>query len=326
MTLYEAQDGFDAEPECRALRPGLTDTVFAVACAGDHVLALLGAGPKLVIAVEPREAQAYLLELKLAGLKALAHAEFLELLGAKDSRRRPGLYQRVRWLLSSEADGYWSGHPDVLDRGILGQGCRERALAGFRRFVSLVQGQDRVRRFLALADPLEQGEVLRREWDGFAWRRFSGRVLAGALGHPDPAMCLRRLEAVMTRSPARENFILAWLLAGKYAVARPFYLREDAFDSLKVMANRVVVVCDQPERVLAGLPAGSIDAFALGDAWDELQNKEPFMREIGRTGDTGARLAARLRRKTGGGEEQDRTVSPGGFWIATIRPALAAIG
>lgn len=338
--LFDAQDGFDAEAECRALRPGQGDTVFALAGAGDHVLALLGAAPRLVIAAEPRPAQAHLVELKLAGLKSLAYGEYLELLGRKASRRRRGLYQRVRWLLSSEAEAHWTANLQAIDAGLLAQGQRERALASFRRFVWLVQGNRRVEQFLSLADPREQADVLRREWDGFVWRRFAGRVLAGVLGRPDPDACLRRLEQVMTATPARENYLLSWLLAGAFRAATPFYLREDAFDALKSIANRVIVVCDRPDRALAGMPDESIDAFALGDGWsavEDMGDMGAFTREIGRAGRTGARLAARTdlavepferlavcARATVDGT--DRTCVPGGFWEATLAGVTACGG
>jgi S-adenosylmethionine-diacylglycerol 3-amino-3-carboxypropyl transferase len=317
--LIAAQDGFDTDAQCAALRPGANDTVFALGGAGDHVLALLGTAPKLVIACDARPAQTHLLELKLAGLKALAHGEYLELLGAKESRRRRGLYHRVQWLLSAEAGAFWTAHLDVLEAGVLSQGRRERALAGFRRFVSLVQGAPRIERYLALGDPQAQIEALRREWDGFVWRRFAGYVLAGAIGAGDSAACLRRLEEAMTATPARENALLSWLLAGRYATARPLHLREGAFDALKVIANRVIVVCDRPDRALAALPDQSVDAFALGDGMDSVEDVEAFARQMGRTGAAGSRVAGRtdrLPRRWSATALDDRTPTPGVFWIA----------
>jgi len=312
--IEAAQDGFDADAELAALRLREGDTVFALSGAGDHVLALLAASPKLVIACDPRPAQAHLLELKLAGLRALAHGEYLELLGAKASRRRRGLYQRVRWLLSAEADAFWMPRLATIDAGLLAQGRRERALAGFRGFVSLVQGAARVGRFLSMADPREQAETLRREWDGFVWRRFAGSVLAGAIGATDADACRRSLESAMTATPAHENAELSWLLAGRFVAARPFHLREAAFDALKLAANRVIVACDRPERVLAGLPDASVDAFALGDSWED---NEAFVRQAGRAGLAGSRLAGRTARAPAWAVDArvpDRTPVPGVVW------------
>jgi S-adenosylmethionine-diacylglycerol 3-amino-3-carboxypropyl transferase len=319
-----AQDGFDADAELAALRLREGDTVFALAGAGDHVLALLAASPKLVIACDGRPAQVHLLDLKLAGLRALSHGEYLELLGAKPSRRRRGLYQRVRWLLSAEADTFWMSELAMIDAGLLAQGRRERALAGFRRFVSLVQGASRVGRFLTLSDPREQAETLRREWDGFVWRRFAGSVLAGAIGATDADACRRALESAMTATPARENADLSWLLAGRYVAARPFHLREEAFDALKLAANRVIVVCDRPERVLAGLPDASVDAFALGDS---LEDNEAFVRQAGRAGLAGSRLAGRTARAPSWAVAAgvvDRTPVPGSWWTATAGASVVS--
>ncbi len=337
MELFEAQDAFDAEAECRALRPGREDAIFAIAGSGDHVLALLNAAPKLIMAVDPRPAQAHLLELKIAALKALSYVEMLELLGARESRRRRGLYHRVRWLLTADADAFWMSQLSTLERGVLSQGRRERSLAGFRRFVRLVQGARRVDRFLALSDPRVQADVLIREWDGFVWRRFAGHVLASALGRRDGDACVRRLEALMTSAPACDNSLLAWVLSGHYGAALPFHLREDAFDTLKTLANRIVVVCDRPDRALAAMPDESFDRFAFGDAWESLGDVDALAREIGRTGRPGARLAARTNldvepflpiaaRATAVVDGADRSPAPGGFWEATLAEACVIGG
>lgn len=327
--LLLTQDGIDGEIEREELQLGPSDVVVAVAGAGDRVLTLLGAAPKIIFAVDPSPPQAYLLELKLAGLKALSLQDYLELVGARESRRRRGLYQRVRWLLTAEADGYWMGRSENIDRGILSQGAREQALSGFRRFVTWVQGTRRIGEFLELSDPGVQRERLRREWDGFVWRTLGGRMLAGAFGASDPAECLRRLEASMTSSPARDNHLLSWLLAGRYVASRPPYLDGEAFDALKLMANRIVVGCAPPSEALRALPAGFVTAFALGDGMDRLQDRESLLREIGRVGSPGARILTRSVRglpEVAGvllsqghvGRGPDRTVEPGRLQAVTL--------
>jgi S-adenosylmethionine:diacylglycerol 3-amino-3-carboxypropyl transferase len=258
--LRRTLDLFDVEADRAELGPGSEDTVFARLGAGDLALAVLGAAPKVIVAAGATPPDTHLFELKLAALKALSLAEALELLGARPSRRRGALYQRVRWLLPPESDAWWRSEAGRVERGLLGSGEVERALAGFRRFTWLAVGAAKVERFLELGSIEEQRDALARDWSGFLWRTFADRVLGAAW----PGMTRQRLERAMASAPAREQWVLQWLLAGRWTAARPSWLREDAFDALKPLANRVIVVHDAPERALAPIPDGAVDVFALG--------------------------------------------------------------
>ena len=78
MPLFQGSDWPGDEPP---LKEG--DAVLAVAEGGDRILRMLAARPRRVAVVDRVPDQRYLLDLKLAGVKALPHAEYLEFVGLR---------------------------------------------------------------------------------------------------------------------------------------------------------------------------------------------------------------------------------------------------
>jgi S-adenosylmethionine:diacylglycerol 3-amino-3-carboxypropyl transferase len=239
MALFQ---GSDWPGEELPLREG--DAILAVAEGGDRVLRMLGARPKRVAVVERNPEQLYLLDLKLAGVKALPHAEYLELTGLRPSRRRRALFARVRWLLVPESDSYWLARLGTLDRGVATQGILERRLASFRTFTRLVQGEKKVERYLALRNEAERRAMIDGEWQTLLWRKFG------------PWLWSRWFDVAPDR--------LGRLLLDGRLLADPPALAAGEFEAAKELANRVILVDEPPEDYLRTLPSKSVDAFALG--------------------------------------------------------------
>ena len=167
MELTQGSDWLDGGPP---LREGAA--VVAAVEGGDSLLRLLSSRPRRVAAVDRNPAQLRLLELKLAAVKSLRHADYLELVGLRPSHRRRALYSRIRWLLRKESDEFWQKRLDLLDRGVAMQGTFERRLASFRHFVMLVQGRRRVERLRSLETREQRHEFYRGEWQTCLWRSF----------------------------------------------------------------------------------------------------------------------------------------------------------
>src|SRR5437868_11066612 len=87
----------------QALRVGPDDDVLSICSAGCNALALLLAEPRSVTALDVSAAQIAVLELKLAGIRHLAHADFLALIGvaanADDDGDALAHYRAVREAL-----------------------------------------------------------------------------------------------------------------------------------------------------------------------------------------------------------------------------------
>ncbi len=238
------------------------EAVLAAAEGGDRVLRLLSARPKRIAVVDRNPAQLHLLQLKLAALKSLAHADYLELMGHRPSRRRRALFQRLRWLLAKESDDFWLARLPVIDRGVAQQGEFERQLSSFRQFVRLVHGTKKVERFQALATEEERRRLYASEWQTALWRHFGG-------------MIWKRWFEV---GPER----LERLLFEGRLLAPPPQLTAAEFEAAKELANRVLVVGEEPPSYLHEQPADSVDMFLLGRM--ELQGLEAELCRVARPG------------------------------------------
>jgi hypothetical protein len=220
------------------------EVVLASAEGGDRVLRLLASRPKRVAVLDRNPAQLHLLSLKVAATKALAHPDYLELLGNRPSRRRRALYHRIRWLMPKEADEFWLARMGSIDRGVAQQGDFERQLSSFRQFVRLVHGSKKVARFQSLATEAERREMYSREWQTRVWRHFGG-------------MLWKRWFDV---GPER----LEQLLFDGRLLAPPPGLTLGEFTTAKELANRILIVTEAPQDYLHALPADSVDAFLMG--------------------------------------------------------------
>src|SRR5262245_1984564 len=96
----------DPARDHEALDLGPDDRVLAITSAGCNVLdyALRGAR---VLAVDANPRQNHLLELKLAGIRALPFDDFFALFGDRGTPRARALYASLRDRLSPAAQDYW---------------------------------------------------------------------------------------------------------------------------------------------------------------------------------------------------------------------------
>lgn len=94
-----------------ALQLEPADRVAVITSAGCNALDYLLAGAGEVNAIDVNPIQNALLELKIAGIRALDHASFFELFGMGRSPRAEAMYrQALRPLLSAPAQSYWDRH------------------------------------------------------------------------------------------------------------------------------------------------------------------------------------------------------------------------
>lgn len=239
MNLHQGSDWVVDSLEGRE-----SEVVLAAAEGGDRVLRLLSHHPRRVAVIDRNPAQLHLLALKVAAAKALAHPDYLELMGNRPSRHRRALYHRIRWLLPKESDEFWLARMGAVERGVAQQGDFERQLSSFRQFVRLVHGSKKVARFQSLRTEAERREMYTREWQTRLWKHFGG-------------MLWKRWFAV---GPER----LEQLLFEGRLLAPPPELTLGEFITAKELANRILIVTESPEEYLRGLSGDSVDTFLLG--------------------------------------------------------------
>ncbi len=317
--LLFAQSWEDPELDIEALQITPDDRVLVVTSGGCNALSLLTTEPKELIAIDMNPVQSWLMELKLAGIRALSHEEFLRLLAVQfieepnpNHTSATALYVKIRDLLSPEAQSFWDRNVNMIHRGILQSGRYERYLGTFRRLLRLIQGRNGLRQLMNHALDT-QGEFYRRYWDRPAWRLFfriffSRQVLGwrgldseffkytngvGSFGEH-----WRRLaEHVLTDLPVRDNYFVSQICFGRYLnrEAVPRYLHPGHFDRLKACAAKVQIVTEELERFLLRAEFGSIDKFALSNVfeWVDERTFRQVLREIWRVATPGATLCYR---------------------------------
>jgi S-adenosylmethionine-diacylglycerol 3-amino-3-carboxypropyl transferase len=311
--LLFAQCWEDPEMDFAALavRPG--DVVLSVTSGGCNTLSLATREPARIIAVDLNATQNFLLELKIAGARRLAHGEYLDLLGARPSTERRDLYHAVRADLSPRAQAYWDTQRRALETGVLRAGRYERYLEAFRRLLQLIEGPRTVERLFEATSLDQQRRYYEERWDSLRWRAFFrvffSRAVLGAAGL-DPRFFtfvngvrsfgehFRALvRHALTELPIRDNYFVAQICLGRYLdeLVVPPYLRADRFDALRRTLDRIEIFTGEVGTLLRSLPDDAVDAFSYSNVfeWVPPDAFEAMLRETWRVGRPGARLCYR---------------------------------
>jgi S-adenosylmethionine-diacylglycerol 3-amino-3-carboxypropyl transferase len=266
------------------VRPG--EVVLSVTSGGCNTLSLLLLDPSEVISIDLNDAQSWLLELKMAGIRALTHGEYLEFLGVRPSPRRLALYQGCRSWLTPQARGHWDDRRRIIKGGVLRAGRYEHYLAAFRRLLIFLQGRRKIRHLFELRTLEEQRRFYQEEWDNRAWRLFFriffSRFFLGRAGlDPDFFTYVDGIGGfgehfralarhALVDLPIRDNYFLAQICLGRYLNERclPPYLLAENFSTLRQRVDRIKVVTGELGQVLASQPDESVDCFNLSNVFE----------------------------------------------------------
>ena len=282
MNINYAQCWEDGAFLRHALRLAPCDRVLSIASGGDNSLELLLDGPRSVTALDSNPAQIHLLALKVAAMRVLPYDEFTEFMGATPSRRRAQLYRAVAPLLAADASAFWHRHPGAIRRGVIHCGRFERYASVLRLALRGVVSRRTLSRFLSLSSPEEQSRLYRSAWDGRRWRLLFATLVnrytlgrwarcEGAFSQVDPcdvsAALRARIEHSLISEPARDNYFLWYLLAGRYPLPEtaPAYLLPGGFRAIQSELHRLRWVTADLEGHLRGVPAGTYSAYNLSD-------------------------------------------------------------
>ncbi|HEX4354194.1 MAG TPA: DUF3419 family protein, partial [Polyangiales bacterium] len=129
----------DSMSELRAFGDLEGKRVLAITAGGGRVLNLLLARPAQIWAVDLNPAQNHLLELKVAGMRALDHAAYLRFLGIRPAYDRLTTYATLRDQLSNGACRFFDAHPELIREGVLFEGKLERYLRRISKLLQLIQ-------------------------------------------------------------------------------------------------------------------------------------------------------------------------------------------
>ncbi len=272
----------DADVLVSALE-GKRDATFVSICsAGDNALAMLTLDPKRVIVVDLSPAQIECLSLRIAAMRILDHAAFLELLGARTSTRRGALLDLVTQSMPPASQVFWAGkRAAVVDFGAGGVGKFEHYFRVMqRRLLPFVHSQATIDGVFVSRPLAERRRFHDDKWNNWRWRlllkAFFSRFTMGRLGR-DPAffdhvegsvsdhVARRIVHAAVTLDPA-DNPYLHWILKGTMGKALPLAWRAEHYQTIRDRLDRLDVrVGSFEDLIKAGEKA---DGFNLSDIFE----------------------------------------------------------
>jgi S-adenosylmethionine-diacylglycerol 3-amino-3-carboxypropyl transferase len=285
-----------------ALRLRPEDTLLVITSAGCNVLDYALEGPSRIYAVDANPRQTALLELKLAGIRRLDHADFFDLFGRGRHDAPAELYRdALRDELSPFARKYWDRHIGWFGRGGRRNGFYYRSLSGrvARAIMAYVDLRPTLR---DAAEALFEAEGLDRQrelydtrvapllWTAaleWALRRQFTLSLLGVPGpqheevkrqHPGGVAGFVRdaVDYVFRWLPARTNYFWSVYLRGGYTLdCCPEYLRPGNFAALKAgLVDRIEPHTATVTEFLEREP-GPISRFVLLDHMDWMSSFFP---------------------------------------------------
>jgi len=274
----------------KALQPVPGERVLSVCSAGDNAFALAAAGAH-VTAIDLSAPQLALAELKLTAAVHLELARFHSVLGLGGSGQRVHLYHGLRPHLSDHARDWWDAHEADIRTGLLGCGRFEQYLATFRtKALPLVHRQKTIDALLAPKSLQAQQAFFEDRWDTRRWRGlfrlFFSQFVMSRTGRSSAQFAhvqgpvadefLRRAAHVLTGIPIATNPFVQWIMRGAYPdleQAHP-YLSAAGHAALRAAAGRIEFVHKDLVSHLAGLPAGTYQAYNLSNVPEYLSESE----------------------------------------------------
>jgi S-adenosylmethionine-diacylglycerol 3-amino-3-carboxypropyl transferase len=291
------------------LRPRPGDRVLSITSGGDFSLQFLLADVASVLSVDFNPRQDFLLGLKVAALAELSHDELWRFCGLESCGDRAALHARLRHRLPEDAREYWDRQRGPIERGFLSGAKQDRFLHRAGAVITAVLGRRAVERYFASETLAEQRAAIGPSLRGLPWRAlarvlFSRAVFNRAFDRAHfryatrehhPASLLReQVEGVFLDLPARENFPYHWAFRRGFRDREhcPAWLRASGHDNLRDRLGRLTSTVADLEKVLEGLPDGSLDCFHFSNAFDWVSPTQflVLMGEVVRVARPGARL------------------------------------
>lgn len=285
QVLRYAQVWEDHQILTEGLQVTAEDDVLSICSAGCNALALLLCGPRSVTAIDVSEAQAALLQLKVAAIAALPHEDLLILLGVEpgDALAR---YAAVRDRLPDAARAYWDRQADTLREGVVHAGRLERYIRGFQREHLLrLHPPEVIEGLLSFDDPAAQlryfDERVATPSFRAAFCAYFGEENMKSRGR-DPAQFryvsaedvgaefFGRLRALCGRAPLRESPYMTYFLTGRFPTGalRAPYLRAENHERLRALLPRLRLVTEDLGGCLARQPIGTYSKANLSDIFE----------------------------------------------------------
>lgn len=273
----------DADVLTGALADKTGGTFVSICSGGDNALALLLLDPERVFAIDLSRAQIACLEARIAAIRSLDHADFLELMGARPSSRRDELLSAtIRAIDKAETRAFWEARrAAVVENGLGGVGKFERYFEIFRtRLLPLAHGRAARTEIFRSKPRAERERFLDRRWNNWRWRlllnAFFSRTAMGRLGR-DPAFfdhvegsvaqhVARRIRHAAVDLDPADNPYLHWIIEGRHGTALPLAWRASSYPTIRERLDRLELVHGSLESLVTG--GIKADGFNLSDIFE----------------------------------------------------------
>jgi len=287
--------------------------VICITAGGGRVLNLLLARPAHIWAIDLNPAQNFLLELKVAGMRALEHAAYLEFLGVRPCRERLVTYAALRDALSPAARAFFDARLALIRNGVLFQGKLERYLRQISKVLQLIRPFG-VKRLFAFDDIAEQRAFIRkldslmfRTVAETACRRGMVRLFSGDPGFyryvPEDVALHRAIYAGViahfNACLARDNPLMQLVFFGRiiHEDALPPYLNAATYPAIRAQLAELqlsVRTCTI-QSAFNEIGPRALDAFSLSDISSYLDDAAhaQLFRSVLTAASSGARLVSR---------------------------------
>ncbi len=300
--------------------------VLVITSAGCNALDYALAGPREILAVDANPRQNALLELKLAGIRALEFDDFFALFGHGAHPRFPLLYRdKLRSQLGVSARGFWDARlhwfradSPLYHHGLCGVFSRLVRLA-VRQLPGFWSDIEAVFAFESLTEQAAfyEQRIRPRLWTPSIRWMLSRESLLALLGVPGAQRHLitsqhprgvagfveEAVDTLFRTLPARENYFWYLYTFGRFAPACcPRYLTPSGFARLKRGAVDAIRVQTDTVTGLLRRQTEPLDRFVLLDHLDWMNGRDPAAleaewTEIRRCARPGARILFRSAHK-----------------------------
>lgn len=287
----------DPRLDREALQLGPDDSVVVITSAGCNALDYALQGPRNVFAVDMNPRQNALLELKMAGIRALPFETFFELFGKGRLRNVGRIYdERLRRELSPWARKYWDRRLYFFDGAGLRKSFYFHGTSGYVAWL-LNQYLKSRRNLREGVQAILNAQTFEEQQSAYAMARevLWNRPVRWAVGQ-DATLAMvgvpkaQRvqlektyqggiaqfmedcLDAVFAALPLGDNYFWRVYLTGEYTeTCCPEYLRRENFEALKGgLVDRVHVHTDTVEHFVRGHHGDPLTRFVLLDHMDWL--------------------------------------------------------
>ncbi len=309
--LYSTCDE-DSFSELRALAITPEDDLLSVTGSGCRTLSLLTSNPRRLASVDRSSGQNYLLELKLAAIRALSYDSLLEFFGVDPCAQRWRIFTSLENRISPQAGAYFRRHKEAIERGILFSGRHEMFYVKYVAPVMHLLFGRALKKIYQVHSVEEQAVIYRKHLDGWLWRwmirrGFSERMLRRVFNDADyrfevdvpsiPSYMLERLEHTFTHHLARKNHWVSFMLNGKYPSREvlPHFLLRDSYEAIRRAKTDLRIVTEGLYEYLQCQPSDSIEKFSLSDVTSCVTRVEfdALLKQVVRTGRPAARVCYR---------------------------------